>query len=134
MLSAHIFNGAEVLITASQIVVIQIQIGFLCHRHIAVSQNSAEGVDVHTVHQTAFGEIIPQSMGRIFLLDTRSSQIPLEIGFKGVHLKGHTRFTGKEIVSGGIPVFESHPPLEAPGSRHGEEYEPGLSALGIFRR
>jgi hypothetical protein len=111
ILWAHIFNGTEILIPVPQIPVGKIQIGILCNRYAAVSQNPAEGVNVHTVHQTPLCKVIPQRMGRIFLLNTRSGKVSLEVAFEGVHLKRHPALAGEQIVPSGIPVFEAHPVL-----------------------
>ena len=78
ILWAHIFNRAKILVPMAEISVRQIQIGILCHGNAAVSQNPAERVNIHTVHQAALGKIIPECMGRIRLLYTSSSQIPLK--------------------------------------------------------
>ena len=70
------------LITLANVFVVQIQIRLLCNGHAGMSQESAQSVDVHAIHQTALGKVVPQCMRGVFLLNTCSCQITLEVGFK----------------------------------------------------
>ena len=45
------------------------------------------------------------------LVNEAAADIPLEVGFEGVYLKGHPALAGEQIVPSGIPVFEAHPSL-----------------------
>ena len=53
-----------------------------CNRNAAMPKNATEGINVHTVHQTAFGKVIPQCMRGIGLIDACSAKIFPESGFK----------------------------------------------------
>ena len=56
-------HWAEVLIAMPNVPVGQVQIGFLGDCNAAVTENTAEGEDVHASHQTTLGEVITQTMG-----------------------------------------------------------------------
>ena len=92
MLWAHIFNRTEILIPVPKITVCEIEVGVLCDGNTAVSQNPTEGVDVHAVHQTPLGEVVPQSMRGVSLVDSCPSQMPLETGLKGMDFQRLSTF------------------------------------------
>ena len=78
-----------------QILIRQIQIGFFCNCNTAVSQNAAEGVNIHAAHKTPFGKIITECMGCVFLYYACSGKIPFEVGFERVDFKGLASLPGK---------------------------------------
>ena len=45
-----------------QIPVCEVEVSVFSDGYTTVSKNPTEGVNVHTVHQAALGEVIPQSM------------------------------------------------------------------------
>ena len=67
-----------------QIPVSQIQVGIFRNSNTAMTKNTAKGVNVHTIHQTPFCEVVPQRMRGVGLVNSSSSQIALESRFKGV--------------------------------------------------
>ena len=58
------------LITLANVFIVQIQIRLFCDGHAGMSQESAQSVDVHAIHQTSLGEVIPQTMGRELVIQT----------------------------------------------------------------
>ena len=86
-LFTEILDGTKILIAVAEIPICQVQVGVLCHCHAAVSQNPAEGVNIHAIHQTSLGKVIPQRMRRVGLVNPSPSQISLEPRFKGMDLQ-----------------------------------------------
>ena len=105
MLWAHIFDGTEILIPVPQITVCEVEVGVLCDGNTAVSQNPAEGVNVHTVHQTPFCEVISQSMRGVGLINASPSKIPFESGFKGMDFQRKSGLLRKKKFAVGIPIL-----------------------------
>ena len=118
----------------TQIPVSQIRMGILCHRHAAVSQNLAEGVNVHAVHQTSLGEVVPQSVRGVGHVNACPSQIPLEPGFKEVDFQWLSALLGEHKLAAGVPILVPQPPLEAFGGLDREENVPGAAIVGAFSR
>ena len=91
MLWAHVLNGTEILVPMTKIPICQVKIGILRDRYAAVSQNPAEGVNIHAVHQASLGEIVPQGVRRVGFFYSSPSQIPLEAGLEGMDLQRKPR-------------------------------------------
>ena len=72
------------LITLADVFIIQIQIRLFCDGHAGMSQELAQCVDVHPIHQTSLGEVVSQTVGTVFFIQTNSVDVPLEVGFKVV--------------------------------------------------
>ena len=66
------------LIPPAQVLIRQIKIRLLCDRHAGMSEDAAQCVNVHPVHQAAFGKIITQAMGRNVFVQPRAFQVMLE--------------------------------------------------------
>ena len=118
ILWAQIFHRAEVLIPVPQIPVCQVEVSVLCHGYAAVAKNPTEGINVHTVHQTAFGKVIPQCMWGIGLIDACSAKIFPETGFKGMDFQWEPRLFGEQELSAGIAIFVPQPALKTLGRFH----------------
>ena len=74
------------LIALTNIIVGQIQICLFRYGYAGMPQELAQCINVHAVHQTAFGKVIPQTMGRICFAQAAAGQILLEIRLKVAHL------------------------------------------------
>ena len=121
------------LITFANVFVVQIQIRLLCNGHAGMSQESAQSVDVHAIHQTSLGEVIPQTMGRELVIQTAADQILLEIAFKIADLDvAATLPNGKQVVAIDITILVLQPPPQDGFCLLREEHRPILSALGDF--
>ena len=121
------------LITLANVFIIQIQIRLLCDGHAGMSQESAQSVDVHAIHQTSLGEVIPQTMGRELVIQTAADQILLEIAFKIADLDvAATLPNGEQVVAIDITILVLQPPPQDGFCLLREEHRPILSALGDF--
>ena len=74
------------LIASADIIVSQIQIRLFRYGHAGMPQELAQSINVHAVHQTAFGKVIPQAVGRIGFAQAAAGQILFEIRLKVAHL------------------------------------------------
>ena len=63
------------LIAFAHIIVIDIKISLFRDGHAGMAQNLTEGVNVHTIHQASFCEIVPQTMGSVLFIQSRPSDI-----------------------------------------------------------
>ena len=70
------------LIAFAHIIVIDIQVCLLCDGHAGMAQNFAQSVNVHSVHQASFGEVVPQAVWGNGFLETGAKQIFFEIRFE----------------------------------------------------
>lgn len=99
------------LIAFRNVFVVQIQIRLLCNGHAGMSQESAQSVDVHAIHQTSLGEVIPQTMGRELLIQAGADQVFLEVAFEIAHLNVAASFSDREeIFAVHIAILELQPP------------------------
>ena len=99
------------LITLANVFVVQIQIRLLCDGYAGMSQEAAQCVDVHAIHQTSLGEVIPQTMGRELVIQTAADQILLEIAFKIADLNvAATLPNGEQVVTIDITILVLQPP------------------------
>ena len=121
------------LITLANVFIVQIQIRLLCNGHAGMSQESAQSVDVHAIHQTSLGEVIPQTMGRELVIQTAADQILLEIAFKIADLDVAATLPNREqVVAIDITILVLQPPPQDGFCLLREEHRPILSALGDF--
>ena len=70
------------LITLANVFIVQIQIRLLCDGHAGMSQESAQSVDVHAIHQTAFRKVVTQTVRGVFFVQVRAFDILLEVVLK----------------------------------------------------
>ena len=101
------FNRTEILVSAAKVFIRQIQIRIFGNGNAGVSQNPAERINVHSVHETSFGKIVPQCVRGIFLVDASTFQIAFETGFKGVDFHGCPRFDREQEFAIGVPIVIS---------------------------
>ena len=121
------------LITLANIFIVQIQIRLLCDGHAGMSQESAQSVDVHAIHQTSLGEVIPQTMGREIVIQTAADQILLEVAFKIADLDVAATLPNREqVVTIDITILVLQPPPQDGFCFLREEHRSILSALGDF--
>ena len=74
------------LITLADVFIREIQIRLFCDRDARMSEDAAERVDVHAVHQAAFRKIVPQAMRGDAFIQTVPPQIMLEVRLEVAHL------------------------------------------------
>ena len=95
------------LITLANVFVVQIQIRLLCDGYAGMSQEAAQCVDVHAIHQTSLGEVIPQTMRCVFLVQTSPENVSFEISFKVTNTDGTAMFLDREeVVALYVPILE----------------------------
>ena len=70
------------LISLPQILVGQVEVCLFRHCDAGVTQNAAEGVNIHPIHQAALGEVVPQTVRRDPLVYAAAPQIILEVCLK----------------------------------------------------
>lgn len=128
----QILNGTEILVSTPEISVCQVQIGFLSYCYTGMAQDSAQSINVHTVHKTALGKIVAQGVGRVFFLDACAYQVTLKTGFEGVNLYGGPGLDREQQFAAGIAILIPQPALETFSGFGREENETGMSALCIF--
>ena len=87
-------------ISFPEIFISQVQIGLLCDCDAGVTEDAAEGINVHSVHQAALCEIVSEAMGRNAFIQTDASQIALEVRLKVTDLYVVSCVTsgGEEII------------------------------------
>ena len=134
MLSSQIFDRAEILVTMAKISVSEIQIRIFCNGNATVTKDPTQGINIHAVHQTPFGEVVSQGVRGVGLLDTSSAQIPLEARFKGVDIQRKSGFFGKQEPAAGVSILELEPTVQTFCCLNRKEDIACASALGIFGR
>ena len=70
------------LVSLPQILVSQVEVCLFRHGDAGVAQNAAKGVNVHPIHQTTLGEVVPQTVRRDPLVYAAAPQIILEVCLK----------------------------------------------------
>ena len=121
------------LIPFANVFVVQIQIRLLCNGHAGMSQELAQCVDVHAIHQTSLGEVVPQTMRCELVIQSGTNQILLEVAFKIADLDVAAPFPHREqIIAADITILVLQPPPHNLLSLFREEHRPILSALGDF--
>ena len=86
------------LIAFAHIIIVNVQVCLFRDGHAGMSQNLTQSVNVHSVHQASFGEVIPQTMGRELLIQARADQIFLEVAFEIAHLNVTASFSDREEI------------------------------------
>ena len=76
----------------------QVEIRLFCDLHTGMSENFAEGKDIHAIHQASLGEIISQAVRTVFLVQSDPIDVPLEVGFKVVDIDVTAVFLDREEV------------------------------------
>ena len=84
------------LIAFAHIIVIDIKISLFRDGHAGMAQNLTEGVNVHTIHQASFCEIVPQTMGCVFFIQPRTGNVLPKIAFKIADTDGTAVFLDGE--------------------------------------
>ena len=80
-----------------------------------MSQYLAECVDIHTGHQAALGEIVPQRVRRDTFLNPRPADVLCKVGFIGGYLHPPPCVTDREQVGRfAVAVFELKPSTQFP--------------------
>ncbi len=75
-----------------------------------MTQQAAECINVHSVHKSAFCEVIAQAVRRDIFLNSRPSYIAFEIGFKTADIHGHFAFLRwEQILRFKVSVFVLQP-------------------------
>ena len=101
------------LIAFAHIIIVNVQVCLLCDGHAGMSQNLTQSVNVHSVHQASFGEVVPQTMGSVFFVQTRPLNVLAEVAFKVAHTDGATVFSDREkIITFHISILVLQPPPE----------------------
>jgi hypothetical protein len=76
-----------------------------------MTEDAAESINVHSIHQAALCKIVSEAMGRNAFVQTYAPQIAFEIRLKVADLDVCARVTsgGEQIISGHIAVLILHP-------------------------
>ena len=61
-------QGRRTLILFADIIIVQIQIGFLGYFYAGMAQYLAQSEHIHSIHQAAFCKVVPQTMRGVFLI------------------------------------------------------------------
>ena len=102
------------LVAFAYIFVRNVKIRLFCHRDAGMPQYFAQGVNVHSVHQTAFRKVIPQTMRGIILTQSGPINIFLEIAFKITHAdRAAVFFHREQIIAFHIAVFVLEPSADS---------------------
>lgn len=111
----HPGYGAEVLIAFADVFICQVKIRLFRDGDAGVTQYFAEGVDIHSTHQAAFGKVVAQTMGCYGVFDSGTLKIVLEVSLKVADLNRVAAILcRKEIIAFNITVFELNPAPENP--------------------
>lgn len=101
---------AEVLITAAYILFCKIKIRLFSHRYAGMTQQTAQGIYVHSVHQTALCKIIAQTVRRNGIFQSCSSKIFFEVSLEIPHLDASAAILDrKHIITVNVSVFVLKP-------------------------
>ena len=99
------FNRTEILVSAAKVFIRQIQIRIFGNGNAGMPQNPTERINVHSVHETSFGKVVPQRVRGVFFVNASTFQIAFETGFKGMDFHGCARFDGEQELAVGVPIF-----------------------------
>lgn len=99
------------LITLADVFIREIQIRLFCDCDARMTENAAEGVYVHAVHQAALCKVVPQTMRRDVFIYPASPQIALEVRLEVAHLNvcACRAARGEEVIRLNITILELHP-------------------------
>ena len=61
-------QGRRTLILLADVIIVQIQIGFLGYFYAGMAQYLAQSEHIHSIHQAAFCKVVPQTMRGVFLI------------------------------------------------------------------
>lgn len=99
------------MVLLTNIIVRQIQIRLLCNLYTGMTENLAEGKNIHAVHKAPFGKIVSQTMGCVFLVQSGTQYVFFEIAFKVADTDRTPVFLDREqIITFHIPVLKLEPP------------------------
>ena len=101
------FNRTEILVSAAKVFIRQIQISIFGNRNAGMSQNPTERINVHSVHETSFGKVVPQRVRGVFFVNASTFQIAFETGFKGMDFHGCPQFDREQEFAIGVPILTS---------------------------
>ena len=74
------------LITLAEVFIRQIQIRLFCDCDARMTEDAAEGVNVHAVHQAALRKVVSQAMRGDVFIQAVPPQIMLEVRLEVAHL------------------------------------------------
>ena len=75
-------QGRRTLILFADVIIVQIQIGFLGYFYAGMAQYLAQSKHIHAVHQTAFCEVVTQTVGGVFFVQIGAFDVLLEVVLK----------------------------------------------------
>ena len=103
---SHCNHRAVMLVSLSQILISQIQIRLFCHLRAGMTENAAEGIKVHPIHQAALRKIVSQTMRRVSFRKTDAADIISEVFFKltDIHMKACAFHREKILEFGPCPI------------------------------
>ena len=121
------------MVLSANVIVSQIQISLFCNLYTGVSQYFTESKQIHTIHQTSLGEVVSQTVGTVFFIQTNPIDVPLEVGFKVVDIDVTSMILHREkVLTFHISIFELKPATQSHFSFGGEVHSPVLSSFGFF--
>ena len=98
------------LIALADVIIVQIKVGLLRDLHTGMPQNLAQRENIHAIHQTTLGKIVPQAVRGVFLIQSTAAQILLEVAFKVADLNAATTLTNwKQKITFRISILELDP-------------------------
>lgn len=127
----HMSKRTERAVALADLIIGDVQIGFLCDGDAGMAQQTTQCVDVHPAHQTAFGKVVSQTVRRVAFAQTSTAQVFFEIGFKVRYAyMPIAALNGEEVVAFYIAVFELQPAAEYHFCFRGKEDSAAFSPFG----
>ena len=121
------------MVLLANVIVSQIQIHLFCDLNTGVTQDLAECEQIHSIHQTSLGEVVAQTVGTVFFIQTNPVDVSLKVGFKVVDIDVTSMILHREkVLTFHISIFELKPATQSHFSFGGEVHSPVLSSFGFF--
>ena len=121
------------LIAFAHIIIVNVQVRLFRDGHAGMAQNLTQGVNVHSVHQASFGEVVPQTMGSVFFVQTSPLNVLAEVAFKVAYTDGAAVFSDWEkIIAFHISILVLQPPPERFLCFGREEHSPFPPTFGFL--
>lgn len=107
---SHLCHRTKVLVTLPNVIICEVEICFLGHCNTGMSQQTAEGIYIHSVHQTALCKVIAQTVRRNGVFQSRSSEVFFEVSLEIPHLYTSAAILDrKKIITVNVSVFVLKP-------------------------
>ena len=99
------------LVSFPQVFISQIQIRFFCDFNAGMTENAAQCVNVHAIHQTPLRKIVSQTVRGDAFIHANAPQIVFEVRLEVADLDviACIASRGEEIISLRIPILVLNP-------------------------